>query len=472
MKDDLSSSETNSDVEETTSNGVIEHDHRQIPGTFTVTLTQNERVTPESHWQDVRHLKLTSSESRQYGPGDVLAIHPRNFSADVNKLIDLQGWTEIVDQPLLFEPTTSIPNPRTYPPCPVPFLKSSLESSSPSPQQHFTLRALLESYVDITAIPRRSFFSHIAHFTTDPMHKERLLEFTKPELVDEFYDYTTRPRRSILEILQEFDTVKIPWEYAGTVFPVLRPRQFSIASGGSLKKTEGGEGTAFELLVAIVKYQTVIRKIREGVCTRYIAALKPGSQLCVSLEKGGLGAAVKDETRPMVLVGPGTGVAPLRAMIYERLATSQQAKSEAAPRTTLFFGGRNSNADFFFHGEWTEIASRMPLEVHTAFSRDQKQKIYVQDLIRGADSTPTTASAENITDIDAVKDRSRQVQLFEDLHVKKGMVFVCGSSGKMPQAVREALVEVYAEQGKMEREEAEAMVVRLEKEGRYVQETW
>ena len=67
----------------------------------------------------------------------------------------------------------------------------------------FTLRQLLTEYLDINAIPRRSFFAKIAHFTEDEMQKERALEFTDPQYLDEYFDYATRPRRSILEVLQE-----------------------------------------------------------------------------------------------------------------------------------------------------------------------------------------------------------------------------------------------------------------------------
>lgn len=243
------------------------------------------------------------------------------------------------------------------------------------------------------------------------------------------------------------------------MLPELRGRQFSIASGGELKSGDGN-GTRFELLVAIVKYKTVIKKIRRGVCTRYLAGLVPGTTLRVGLQKGDLGTTAADATRPVVMVGPGTGVAPMRSLIWERrgwAAKTAAFKSGTTPAgahtglgtSVLFYGCRNNTADFFFRDEWEKLEQEMPLQVFTAFSRDQKPKIYVQDLI---------------------KEHAKLVVKL--LHEEDGIVYVCGSSGKMPQAVREALVTAFQSAGGMDIEAAEAYLARMEKESRYKQETW
>ena len=188
---------------------------------FTVQLLENKRVTPDAHWQDVRHMLFKSDSQASYGPGDVLTIYPQNKEEDVNLLIERMGWEGIAEDIVGFIPTGSPSSSRPLSPPPIDL-----------PTGHsVTFRRLLREYLDLTAIPRRSFFSLVAHFTKDEFHKDRLLEFTKPEYIDELYDYTTRPRRSILEVLQEFDSVKIPWQWAAHVLPGLRGRQFSIASG-------------------------------------------------------------------------------------------------------------------------------------------------------------------------------------------------------------------------------------------------
>ena len=412
-----------------------------------VTLQNNSRMTPQNHWQDVRHLVFTSELHADYGPGDILTIHPENQEVDVEQLLIRMNWVDVADKPIIYSPTNSSDtNDKAF-------------LSSPKHTAITTLRSLLRTQLDITAIPRRSFFSFIAHFTDDQFHKDRLLEFTKPDYIDEFYDYTTRPRRSILEVLQEFESVNVPWQWAGSVFPELRGRQFSIASGGIHKTTLTGTAR-FELLVAIVKYRTVIKKMREGVCTRYLSSLAVGTRLDVTLQKGSLAIKKKDTNLPVIMIGPGTGIAPMRSLIWERRHWLQDEYRESLAKTIhdidrnpakyiLFFGCRNESADYFYREEWEDIQKSVPLEVYAAFSRDQRQKVYVQDLIRK---------------------NSRSV--FYVLHNDGGLVYVSGSSGKMPLAVRAALVDVFRECGDMDQGTAEEYLESLEKGGRYRQETW
>lgn len=446
-----------------------------LPDTFTATLETNDRVTPSDHWQDVRFMTLSTLERIDYMPGDALSISPRNLPSDVALLIEHMGWSSVADAAIHFVSTR--PHSSRQP--------AFLSADPMFSRKDLTLRVLLTEYLDINAIPRRSFFGAIANYTSDSMHKERLLEFTDPQYLDEYYDYATRPRRSIIEILQEFDTVQIPWEEAPNIFPTLRPRQFSIASGGDLKRTAGGH-TKFELLIAIVKYRTVIKRIREGVCTKYLAQLLVGTELDVSLKTEGRFANSNDlPGQSNVLIGAGTGIAPLRALVHEKLAST--AGGGISGDTVLIFGCRNESADYFFRDEWraitddgsrpsaqatTDISSSAPprpsLQVIPAFSRDQKAKVYVQDRIR---------------------ERADLIWTF--LRQRAATVVVCGASGQMPKAVRQALVDALVGEGmKRTREadgggvgvgdeepirsqdDAEKYLARLEKEERYKQETW
>ncbi|KIW75674.1 hypothetical protein Z517_10416 [Fonsecaea pedrosoi CBS 271.37] len=431
------------------------------PNSFSVSLECNQRVTPLDHWQDVRFMSLKTSAKISYMPGDALAISPQNIAEDVESLITRMGWQRVADVPIRLVSTRRSTSATTL---------AGLASDAIFRRARLTLRALLTEYLDINAIPRRSFFGCIANYTSNDMHKERLLEFTDPQYLDEYYDYATRPRRSILEILQEFDSVHLPWEEVTSIFPAMRPRQFSIASGGLLKSTED-RATKFELLVAIVKYRTVIKRIREGVCTRYLAQLPAGTTLQVSLKtEGRFSRAGELADQSHILVGAGTGIAPLRALIHEKAMQDQ-----VSGPTALFFGCRNARSDYFFRDEWTALQTKdhptAGLEVITAFSRDQTSKVYVQDRMR---------------------QRSRLICQF--LRDKAATVIVCGSSGQMPKAVRQALVDALVQQGKstenedkavsgqgmvpveeepiQTEEDAEKYLARLEKVGRYKQETW
>jgi sulfite reductase alpha subunit-like flavoprotein len=249
-----------------------------------------------------------------------------------------------------------------------------------------TLRGILTNDLDIISIPRRSFFAQLAHYTDDEFHKARLLEFTDPQYIDELYDYTSRPRRSILEVLQEFESVKIPWQCVCSIIPTLRGRQFSIASAMN-PSAETEKNTKIELLIAIVKYKTVIKRIRQGVATRYIASFTPGQEITVTLSRGGLGASKEELDRPVVMIAPGTGVAPMRSLIYQRkqwreetreLENGNRQHESDEVKDLLFFGCRNAESDYFFKDEWTALkSSGVPLEVFAAFSRDQVITIFL-----------------------------------------------------------------------------------------------
>lgn len=419
------------------------HDLLDIPGGLVSKVSSNERVTPETHWQDVRHLKLDIEGPCPYAPGDVLTIYPKNFSSDVDQFLTTMDWMTIADKPIQFRPSSPSVSPTARLPAP----NLSFRSTT-------TLRKLLTNHLDILSIPRRSFFAQLAHYTRDEFHRDRLLEFTDPQYIDELYDYTTRPRRSILEVLQEFESVKIPWQRVCSIIPTLRGRQFSIASAMTeVQDTENQEtSTRIELLIAIVKYKTVIKRIRQGVATRYIASFAPGQKITVTLSRGGLGVTQDELDRPVVMIGPGTGVAPMRALIQQRMQWREQSpqSQDTSTKDLLFFGCRNAESDYFFKDEWKSLVDRgVPLDVFTAFSRDQRQKVYVQDVIR-----------------------QQSALVYDAIANKTGILYICGSSGKMPQAVREALIEGFQEHGSLSRDEAEAYLVALEKGGRYRQETW
>ncbi|KAI0022768.1 riboflavin synthase domain-like protein [Xylariomycetidae sp. FL0641] len=402
-----------------TGNDRVPEDLLPIPLSWTAYVDENHRVTPHKHWQDVRLLSLVvlprsnSAGTRrfplEYRPGDTLTIYPKNFPSDVQALIDLMGWGEVADtafehqckaewkakgEPCYRLPTNCFPKPRS------------------------TLRQLLTNNYDITAIPKRSFFGQIAFYSKDPMHQQRLREFNNPSYSDEFYDYTSRPRRSILEILQDFPSVQVPYQHVPAVFPVIRGREYSIAGPGDVTSDdEDADTMVVQILVALVKYKTVLRKTRQGLCSRYLEALPRNTPLVFTVNRHGapINRENNDGYKPLLAIGPGTGVAPLRAAIHERLAMGAKAK------ILLFYGGRNRKADFFFEDEWKDFGNKV--KVITAFSRDQEQKIYVQDRIR-----------ENGALVCEFLQRGAEIAL-------------CGSAGQMPIAVKQALYEVMVKGG-------------------------
>lgn len=260
-----------------------------------------------------------------------------------------------------------------------------------------------------------------------------------------------RPRRSILEVLQDFPTVKLPWKLVCSFFPLIRARKYSICSGGTLRNHQGTGLHRVQIIVAIVKYRTVLKNIRQGLCSRYLASLPAGKTLWVKLDGNPdfTKLSIYDEPiRPIIFIAPGTGIAPCRSLIWERAQLKLDHGKTIGP-SYLFFGGRNKAADYFYKDEWG--LKTLQTTVFTAFSRDQKEKIYVQDVIRNEGALVAELLCGRITPL----------------------IYVCGSSGNMPKAVRTALVDAMVEYGKdKDREACEGRLVFMERHGFYIQETW
>ncbi|KAK1834334.1 hypothetical protein QBC39DRAFT_389420 [Podospora conica] len=391
-----------------------------IPGTLTAEVLKNERLTPEAHWQDVRHLVLQTpcreGMSLDDAAGSTAIIWPKNYPEDVQTLIDMMGWGEVADEILDLDDK-------------ILSRKSNLHLFSRSE----TLRDLLTHNFDITSVPKRSFIEDLAFFTKEPMEIERLRELTQSGNEQEYYDYTSRPRRTIIELLRDFPGVKIPFEHALDLFPLIRGREFSIANGDTTPAPDDTKTLKLELIIALVEYRTIIRKPREGLCSRYVKNLPVGTLINLGLKtpsKPVLTAAAA-ASGPLIAVATGTGVAPIRAFIQSR------ALRQTAGETKLFFGCRNRDADFFFGDEWGRYPN---VEVHAAFSRDP---------VVVPPPTPAVAD-EGVHQYDTgknyvqhkIREHGREIAALLTGGGGKPIICVCGNAGRMPVSVREAFKDV------------------------------
>ncbi|KAJ6570238.1 hypothetical protein DFH09DRAFT_1154431 [Mycena vulgaris] len=388
-------------------------------GYHSATVKCNTRITTEGWYQDVRHLEFDFADEIQFSPGDVAVVRPFALSSDVEAFLSYMGWLDIADIPVKIQHTMT---------------DQSLPEHLP---KAVTPKVIFTQYLDFNAAPRRSFFEYLRYFTTDELEREKLDEFLSREGADDLYEYCYRVRRTIREVISEFRHVKIPIEYIFDVFPPMRPRQFSIAS--SVKRFP----SQIHLCVAIVKYRTKLKVPRKGVCTTFLAALQQGDKVQIGLEKG-LITLPADNNTPVICIGPGTGVAPMRAVIQERLCMGARGN-------TLYFGCRSATKDQHYGSEWRTYSSEDDLTYRAAFSRDSLEgtkRIYVQDLIQ--------EDAE---------------QIWKLLH-SGASVFISGSSNKMPAAVKNALRFAAETHGNLEPTAAADFISTMEARGRLIEECW
>lgn len=242
--------------------------------------------------------------------------------------------------------------------------------------------------------------------------------------------------RNLIDLIERFPA-KLTAEHLGTITRPLPPRAYSIASS---RKEVGDE---VHLAIAAVRYETFGRK-RSGVASVHVAdRIRNGAKLRVRLKPNKHFRLPSDPATDIIMVGPGTGVAPFRAFVQERRAT------EASGRSWLFFGDRHFTHDFLYQLEWQEaLEDRSLTKIDVAFSRDQPEKIYVQNRI-------DQNAAELVEWLDG-----------------GAHLYVCGDAKQMAKDVRASVVRAFETVKGLSAAEAEAHVAGLERAKKYQQDVY
>lgn len=258
---------------------------------------------------------------------------------------------------------------------------------------------------------------------------EELAELIDPEaqrVLQEWLD-----GREVIDVVQAYPQAQFTARDFVKTLRKLQPRLYSIASS---PKAYPGE---VHLTVAVVRYEAHGRK-RQGVCTTFLADRAKDGPVPVFVHSAKHFRPPADPAAPLIMVGPGTGIAPFRAFLQDREASGAKGKN------WLFFGERNRATDFFYEDElnrWREAGVLRHLD--TAFSRDQEHKIYVQDRM-----------LENATEL---------WKWLQD----GACFYVCGDASRMAKDVDEALHRIVQEQGGKSLAEAELYVEEMKKSKRY-----
>jgi sulfite reductase (NADPH) flavoprotein alpha-component len=241
----------------------------------------------------------------------------------------------------------------------------------------------------------------------------------------------------VLAAIQKFSGVRPDPEAFVEALNPLQPRLYSIASSPKVNADN------VALCVDSVRYR-IEDRTRLGVASTFFAdRVNPGDRIKVYVQKAQHFHLPADPAIPVIMIGPGTGIAPFRAFLHERMAT------KAAGRNWLFFGHQRSNYDFFYEDELTGMkTARVLTRLTLAWSRDSGQKIYVQDRMREVG-------------------RDLWAWLAEGAHV-----YVCGDAKRMAKDVELALIDVVAHFGARSTDEAIAFIGALKKSGRYQQDVY
>jgi sulfite reductase (NADPH) flavoprotein alpha-component len=374
---------------------------------FPATITENRMLTKPGSGKETRHFVVNITGSGlHYKAGDSLGIFPTNRPEEVAELLRLLGASG---------------DERVSP--------AMLKLASPIP-----LREALTSRLTL-ASPTPKIVGTLAAKATDADEKAKLNGLLAPdskEVLGAFLD-----EREYVDLLAEFPSVKLtPQEFVDHLRKLM-PRLYSIASSPRVFPTE------IHLTVAVVRYQTNGRG-RVGVASTFLAdRAQVGTTLTPVFVSHSHFGPPEDGAKDAIMVGPGTGIAPFRAFVQDRVA------SGATGRNWVFFGDQKHATDFLYGEEWLDfVAKKQVTRLDLAWSRDQLQKIYVQDRMR-----------ENAAELWA--------------WLQGGAYFyVCGDAKRMAKDVDLTLHAIVAEQGKMDSAAATEFVKQLKKDKRYQRDVY
>lgn len=429
-------------------------DVKTCRGPFNVIVSQNNRMTKAGWKQDVRHIILSlppstfpsvNPSSPPYIAGDVVVVQPRNSHTLVSRAFEIIKEGELKADPNLnnFDLAVLGVNVKR---CLDDQISAHGSRRNRVGDLQCSLELLLSTYLDIGGVPSRSFFEQLSLFATDIDEKQKLLEIASAEGTDLYYDYCVKERRNFVEVLEDFRSSRPTLNRLLEMIPCLSPRHYSIASSGIV------DPHSIHICVALVEFKTPYGRLRQGICSQYFATLSPGDSVNIWLRPGSFSAPPVEV--PAILVGPGTGVAPMRAIIQERLFLSiknGKIDNEKEGETCLFFGCRRQDSDYLFHEEWRALDTSQTcsnVSIITAFSQEKTSKVYVTHKMK------------------------EHGELVWKAIEKGGYIIIAGSAKKMPTDVRKAFCEIISEHGRMSQSDAEKFLLSLERSKKYLVEAW
>ncbi|KAB5532604.1 hypothetical protein GE09DRAFT_1063763 [Coniochaeta sp. 2T2.1] len=396
------------------------------------------------------HMEVDISGSNlSYQTGDHIAIWPTNPGQEVDNFMKILALTDkrhsvISVKPL--EPTAKVPFP------------------TPT-----TYDAIVRYHLEICSPVSRQFVATLAPFAPDEASKAEMTKLGGDK--DYFHEKISVHHLNIAEVLK---TVSKGQEWTNVPFSVLiesvtklQPRYYSISSSSLVQPNKIS-------VTAVVEAQELPGREEpfRGVATNYLLALKQkqngdpnptpfgatyeimgprnkydGIHVPVHVRHSNF-KLPSDPSKPVILIGPGTGVAPFRAFVQER---AQQAKNgETVGKTILFFGCRKRSEDYLYEQEWDEYKKILGdnFELVTAFSREGAKKVYVQHRL---------------------KERSKEIN---ELLEKKAYFYVCGDAANMAREVNHVLAQILAENRGITEAKAEEIVKNMRAANQYQEDVW
>ncbi|WP_301109720.1 assimilatory sulfite reductase (NADPH) flavoprotein subunit [Sporosarcina sp.] len=368
---------------------------------FRAEVLENINLNGRGSNKETRHIELSLEGSGlTYEPGDSLGVFPENNSELVDEIINLGSWNA--------EETVEV----------------NLQG------ERRALRIALLNHFEITVLTKP-----LLEKLSNHSESEQLKQLLKPDQSDDLRAYLDG--RDLLDALRDFGPVSISEQQLVGILRKLPARLYSIASSLQANPDE------VHLTIGTVRYEAHGRN-RQGVCSIQCAEnLEPGDTLPVYIHKNDNFRLPANPETPIIMIGPGTGIAPFRSFIEERGETGAEGKS------WLFFGEQHYVTDFYYQTEWQNYVKDGTLSrLDVAFSRDTAEKVYVQH---------------------RMKESGKELyQWIED----GASIYVCGDEQHMAKDVHNTLVDILRHEGGKSLEESEQFLTQLIQEKRYQRDVY
>lgn len=363
---------------------------------LTASLSVNQKITGRGSLKDVRHIEIDLGDSGlRYQPGDALGVWFDNDPALVEELIGLLWLTG--------------------------------DEKVQVAEQSYTLRDALTHHLELTQ--------------NTPLIVEKYANLSKDETLlglisDKQALLHYAQNTPIVDMVRQAAAQPTAQEFVELLRP-LTPRLYSIASSQAETEDE------VHITVGVVRYD-IDGRARTGGASGFLAdRLKEGDELRIFIEHNDNFRLPADSTKPVIMIGPGTGIAPFRAFMQQR------DNEEATGKNWLFFGNPHFVEDFLYQVEWQRyVKEGLLTNISLAWSRDQAQKVYVQDKLR---------------------EQGEEVWhwIEEGAHI-----YVCGDANHMARDVEQALLEIISQYGNMDSESADEFLSELRVERRYQRDVY
>jgi cytochrome P450/NADPH-cytochrome P450 reductase len=371
--------------------------------------------------RSTRHIEVALAPGSTYRTGDHLGVLPSNSPALVERVLERFGFDAL-----------------TY---------VRLHSSGPGRiaslplQATLSVRRLLMHYVELQGVATRKQIATLAEHTRCPVSKPALLELASEE-GDDYRDEIKAKRTSILDLLERYPACELSLPQYLEMLPLMTPRYYSISS------SPVAEPDRMSITVGVVREPAYSGNgIYEGIASTHLARREAGTRLFAFIKSSKSGFTLpEDPSRPIIMVGPGTGLAPFRGFLAERAELGAQGKTLGP--AMLFFGCRHPEQDFIYRHELQAYAEAGIVDLNVAFSRLGETKTYVQDLIEKKSDAVWSLLESGAT------------------------VYVCGDGSQMEPQVRARFETLYREKTGADAAAASAWLVDLVEKRRYVLDVW